>query len=304
MSKTKVKPEPRRIELNGIFASPLVSSTVSTKGYEEALERDAAQIHQLLRSALQRKAVLSLDVFDTILLRNNIPEAERYLALSQVIAADLPKAFPSLKHIDAHDLLLARNEGMSFTYRTRPRYMGCGEGDIREVLSYVARAINPRGADDAQVQEWLLNHEVEFEVGALRLNRILAEVAEEFAQHGKLILVSDMYLPAAVIRRIFERLAPDFLRSVSAIFSSADEIVSKRSGKIFGLIEDRMGLPADAFLHVGDSLHGDVQQALRSGWSALHHPVPQSCMQERSRRLADCISTLTAMGIPSDWAKI
>jgi hypothetical protein len=74
--------------------------------------------------------VLSLDVFDTLLLRDDISEARRFLEMSEEAAARLG---PGAAGMTGLDLLLRRVDGMRFSYWTRPTVDGSREGSIEEV---------------------------------------------------------------------------------------------------------------------------------------------------------------------------
>lgn len=87
-----------------------------------------------LRKELEREIeaasarVLSFDVFDTFLLRNNKPETARYLELSARVQHRLAERVA--KPPSDVDLLIARLHGMAFSYRTRKAVEGCREGHI------------------------------------------------------------------------------------------------------------------------------------------------------------------------------
>jgi FMN phosphatase YigB (HAD superfamily) len=57
------------------------------------------------------------------------------------------------------------------------------------------------------------------------------------------------------------------------LISSADVKVSKASGGIFALVEERMGAKPEDFVHVGDGFKGDFKKPKEHGWQALHLPL-------------------------------
>ena len=244
--------------------------------------------------------VLSFDVFDTFLLRNNKPETARYLELSTRLRDRL--AGTVLKPPSEVDLLLARLQGMAFSYRTRKAVDGCREGHIEQVARFARMALNlPRETEDA-----FLAVELDYETANLTVNPILAAVAAAFrARGGKVILVSDMYLGAKEIALILARLSNGVNTWYDKIYSSADHIVSKRSGKIFPLIEKDLGHPAKEFLHIGDAWEGDVVRAREAGWNALHFPISERETAERERALRAVIDDLKTRGHDlTQWARL
>lgn len=296
-------PDPVEVPLDRLIEADLPSADPIE--FETLVTQQKNDIVARLREALKGKKVLSLDVFDTILLRDNTPEAERYLELSQHLDRAIVKAFPDLSSPGVRALLEARIEGMQLTYRTGERKQDCNEGSIYDVVHSVALAITADPVRHKEVAKWLLDEEIAYETRVLSLNPAIAEIVAEFAKKGRVILISDMYLHADEIRRLFEAIEPKFLKHISALISSADEIVSKHRGPIFDLVSRRLKFKPDDVLHIGDSLSSDVHSARKAGWSAQHFPVPSSCMSEREARLVKCIADLRNMGMQStQWAKI
>jgi FMN phosphatase YigB (HAD superfamily) len=244
--------------------------------------------------------VLSLDVFDTFLLRNNKPETARYLELSARIASRLAEHMP--KAPGDVDLLIARLHGMAFSYRTRKALDGCREGHIDQVIRYALTALNvPRSHEQT-----FRDVELDYETANLTVNPVLAAVASAHrARGGKVILISDMYLGQKEIGTILSRLSNGVTNWYDKIYSSADHIVSKRAGKIFPLIEKDLDLPAEQFLHIGDAWEGDVVKPREAGWNALHFPISRNEITERERALKAFVDDLKSKGHDfTDWARL
>ncbi len=259
-----------------------------------------------IRKAIDREIetlnprVLSFDVFDTFLLRNNKPETARYLELSTCVRERLAGAVA--KPPSDVDLLLARLQGMAFSYRTRKAVDGCREGHIEQVARFQRLSLNL----PEETEEAFLAVELDYETANLTVNPVLAAVATAFrARGGKVILVSDMYLGAKEIGMILARLSNGVNNWYDRIFSSADHILSKRSGKIFPLIEKDLGLPGKEFLHIGDAWEGDVVRPREAGWNALHFPVSKREAAERERALSSFVDDLKARGHDlTQWARL
>lgn len=244
--------------------------------------------------------VLSLDVFDTFLLRNNKPETARYLELSARIKDRLTDR--ATKVPSDIDLFIARLHGMAFSYRTRKAVEGCREGHIDQVIRYALTALNlPRDHEQT-----FRDAELDYETANLTVNPVLAAVASAHrARGGKVILVSDMYLGKKEIGTILNRLSNGVSNWYDKIYSSADVIVSKRAGKIFGLIEKDLDIPAKQFLHIGDAWEGDVTKPRAAGWNALHFPIARAETVERERALKAAVDSLKSRGHDfSLWARL
>lgn len=248
--------------------------------------------------------VLSLDVFDTFLLRNDKSEARRFLEISQLarrrVAEELEVPAETLP--SDIDFLIARADAMSLSYRTRKPVDGCREGHIREVVGAARRALGlPREADAI-----FLKAEIACEVENLAINPVLLDIARGFrANGGKVVLVSDMYLGKEEIGAIVQGIDPHAASVADEIFSSADHVVSKRSGKVFPLIERELREPAAEFLHIGDALEGDVFEPRAAGWHAVHFPVSRAELARRSADLGRFVAEMSDLGHDvTRWAKV
>ena len=247
--------------------------------------------------------VLSYDVFDTYLLRNNKPEALRFFELSGNILDKLTSIYPNdtrISSLTVEDLCEGRVFGMKMSYRTRPLKDGCGEGHLSEVLSAQCAFLGL----NVECRQIMYKEEVLYESKNLFRNILLDRVAEKFREKGgRVVFISDMYLPADAISEIAYNVAGK--KMYDRLYSSADEVVSKRCGKIFKKIERDMGVEGKRFLHIGDSLRGDVVCPREAGWNSMLFPVSRLEMMERARRLKEFIEEMENRGMEArGWAKI
>ena len=88
--------------------------------------------------------------------------------------------------------------------------------------------------------------------------------------HGlgkKIFLISDIYLPAAHLRKLVE--FGGFAECVTDIVSSADSFLAKASGKGFSLVQKKYGLDVKTWLHIGDNPISDGYRPSQAGIKAL-----------------------------------
>lgn len=221
------------------------------------------------------RKILSFDVFDTLFLRDNSSEYERFHAIGAAIAEIASER--TGRKLTAEDGFVARHFGTKATYRAGPAVRGYREGSLTE-LHKVASCLLTGSPDLAEA---FVEAELAHEMKTLTLNPLLAGIARRHkAAGGRVLLLSDMYMHAEQIGRLGEGLGWT-AEDCDLILSSADEKLSKASGTIFPLAEERLDASADAFVHVGDSHTGDMMQPLRAGWSALHLPVSAAEIHER-----------------------
>lgn len=214
--------------------------------------------------------ILSLDIFDTFLLRDNSSEFRRFVEIGERMASLIAGIAP----IDA---FLARHFGTVASYRAGRLVDGCGEGSLTEIHRTAGRLL---GASDDFVNAFV-NAELDYESTRMWVNpALLGYVHRHRNRGGRVILVSDMYMHADQIRCLLEKLSVD-LRLFEFVFSSADSKVSKASGGIFSLIEAAVGASPPAFLHLGDSLKGDYVNPRVAGWRSLHLPISRAEVEVR-----------------------
>jgi FMN phosphatase YigB (HAD superfamily) len=224
--------------------------------------------------------LLSLDVFDTLLLRDGSSQVRRFGEIGARMAA---RAGPGTT---AEDALIARHLGTRASYRAGPRVDACGEGSLREIHETAARILGlPKSiADD------FIEIEIDCECGHVEPNPLLVSyIRKHQARGGKTVLISDMYMHADQIAELLARsgIRPDLY---DALYSSADTKVSKASGGIFRLVKEAEGAPH--VLHVGDSLRGDYLNPRAAGWRAMLWPIPDAMLAERQADHAACMDAL------------
>lgn len=238
-------------------------------------------------------SVLSLDVFDSLLLRNNKSEAQRYIEISERIAQQLDRP------VNWRDVLFARVSGMRFSYRTRPAVGGVREGQISDVFSYMLGMLElPITKDE------FLRIELQYEAENLKSNPAINQLLRKVKDAGHtVILVSDMYLGAQPIAELVENVAGDV--EIDHVFCSGDVGVSKRGGSFFPYLEQELSLPSDSFFHIGDSLRSDYLMPRKHGWHAMAFPVLRSEMVERHQSLCSAKKRLRDEGFTlTGWEQL
>lgn len=225
-------------------------------------------------------SLLALDVFDTLLWRDERSELTRFLEISERIAE-------ARGHPGADDVLIGRMLAQRIAYRSGPTVDGCREGTLDEIHALLADLT----FGDPAVAAPNIAVELDYETELLVPNPFLVEtMVRHRAAGGRVVLVSDMYLTGAHIATLVERLIPGV--AVDKIYSSADYKVSKRSGLIFDLIASEAE-GARRFLMVGDSVEADFRMASTAGWSTVLLPIPEPLRRavhsdhESTRRLLE-----------------
>jgi FMN phosphatase YigB (HAD superfamily) len=270
------------------------------------LTRDNAQdIADALLAEYDRRGAkcLSLDVFDTLLLRDGEPEALRFMRMAAQAAAELtptdeppPAGLEQVAGLSLDDatlsVFLARETATVMSYRTRPAVRGCREGHIQDIHLAQARAL---GLPDAAAAT-LRRIELEVEAASLAPNPAIALACAGVRERGgRVIAISDMYLDGAAIKHLIDHCFPVDC-PVDYIVSSADRVVSKRSGLLFADVADELRLQPHDFLHIGDSLLSDVIKPIDAGWRGLHFPISDTELHQREQLLAELVAAAARAG--------
>ncbi len=286
-------------------ATRIVKSAKDRQKLVAGRDRDylvAAIVDELEKSGA---TVLSLDVFDTLLLRNKKPEALRFEEISQSWARLLngDNRFGIANAPAAHDLLVARARAMQTSYTVKRPINAHVEGEILDIVRAVCRSL----ALPPSVTKYFVKAEIEYEAENLAENTVLTEVAGKFSRKKgrKVILVSDMYLRSGDILGLVRKVAPSMLDLIDFVHSSADVGVNKRSGSAFDFICRQMRRPPKSFFHVGDNFTSDYRNAKLHGWGAFHFPVSDEEIRIRKAGLERWIRAMEAIGLDvRSWAKI
>jgi FMN phosphatase YigB (HAD superfamily) len=234
----------------------------------------------LLGTADGDPGLLSLDVFDTLLLRDGSSELRRFGEIGAQMAA---RAGNETQAIDA---FIARHLATRASYRAGPRVDGCGEGSLREIHETAARLLGLPGS----IADEFIEAELTCETGHVQPNTLLVSyIRKHQARGGKTVLISDMYMHADQIGELLARsgIRPDLY---DALYSSADTKVSKASGGIFPRVKEAEH--ATHVAHVGDSLRGDYLNPRAAGWRAMLWPIPGALLAERHTDHTACIAEL------------
>lgn len=93
---------------------------------------------------------------------------------------------------------------------------------------------------------------------------------EAKSQKKRVIIISDMYFSKDFLVKL---LAKNGVDGFDEIFVSAEEGVTKRSGKLFDVVREKLKIePQCKWLHIGDNLHSDIAQAQNKGLDAWAYP--------------------------------
>jgi len=237
---------------------------------------------------------ISVDIFDTLLLRNGKCESRRFWEISELVREKI--SYSKLGNaFSTAELFVARCLAMRAGYACSDTLGGCREGHILQVLATQLEMLGLPA--DAQVL--LMDAELEFETVNLQCNDFLLAVLQEAFPSTPIVGLSDTYLGGAQIQILIDRLCAGRCR-MEAIYSSADIIFNKRTGRAFAHVAQDRRCTCSDILHIGDNVTSDLIQARLAGCRAQLFPVAHAELDARCRDLNAFLEERRSEGFPAE----
>lgn len=215
-------------------------------------------------------STVSLDVFDTLLIRNTKPEIQRFYEISDIVAKHLTRR--SGRRLSREAVFHARSEGHRSAYRLAPWRENQRDASIRLIFKLMLAHLEFKW--DEELFEDLCAIELEYEKRNLRLNRDLYQVVRDFADNGgRVFCLSDMYLLAHHLEELLGCFCP--VPFWQGIYVSSEYSLCKAGGGLLRLFLDSEGLKAADVLHIGDNRRADVEVPDSLGFKTLQLPAPE-----------------------------
>ena len=239
---------------------PRVAATPTTRRRAAAPRGGADELAALLtREDRDSCRVLSLDVFDTALLRLVRRPVDVFLFLEAPVRRQLGLATLPVAHMRTSAERIARGRQLALA--------GHEEVTLAEIYDVFCELA---GADPDLHRTALMQLELETEQRLLYGNPPVLAAARAAARSGiRVVYASDMYLPRAfILDRLRQHGYP--ADDAAALFLSADRGASKHVGDLYDQMLSELGCTPGEVVQVGDNLHSDVQQARSRGLRAVH----------------------------------
>ncbi len=226
--------------------------------------------------------IVSVDVFDTTLLRNNKGQRRRFAEVAVELAGRLRR--------DGHAF------DVGLLYRLRLAVQGLAyqavkierpEGDasltrIQQIQSVLL------GIDPSCVTH-MLEAELAVERRSLSANRALIDWLVALRAEGKsIIAISDIYLPTAAVNELLFRRGTGI--PIERTYVSCDFGLTKHSGRLFASVAANEGVPLARMLHCGDHPRSDLAMPRAAGMQAVLLPRPR--LQRAMRTLSSVAAAL------------
>lgn len=218
-----------------------------------------------MRHAEIEAGVITVDVFDTLVIRRPVAQRRRFFRYATALAR--------AQHWDgaAADALYATYDAAyRLAFRANRLEPGDAEVQLLDLIEKISRLAGlPAGPEalERQLALW-----VEEEVRGLVPNRALAgRLARARARGARTYALSDTALPARAVEAILGRVlgAPP----VERVHTSADAQATKRRGGLFGQVAEAEGHALAQTLHIGDDARADLERPASLGIAVERQPV-------------------------------
>jgi predicted HAD superfamily hydrolase len=222
--------------------------------------------HRIGQRADGQLRVLSVDLFDTLLLRTSAPECERFREVAERWAA-LPPCCD--RGLTTETIFEARWQCAKVAYRAIEPRSGVREARIEDILRLQLLTLRL----PVELVPQVLEVELAYEEAALRPNTAVAALCMEARAAGwRIIVASDMYLGEADLRRLLEYHGLGAL--VDKVYASASIGLTKRSGNLYRHMLREEAVEAGALTHFGD--HYDADHCVPRSLGIDAHWLPRA----------------------------
>lgn len=246
--------------------------------------------------------LVSFDVWDTLVRRRCHPDEVKLHTAATLLVREA-RVRPEFQNSWALLLLRQRVEA---AIGARRQVLGLDdEYRIEEVLTEwiaAARGIASPDAAARDLAEELVDREVAHEMRVTHVDPLGVQLVRDAAVRvgespaRQPIAVSDFYLGERLLRKIITNVCPDL--PLGAIVVSCDVGLNKRSGRLFHHVHQRFHASPAQHVHIGDSVHADVETSRRLGCRPVHFANPRLDAQRAAHQAR---FAHRAAGLGHDW---
>lgn len=217
------------------------------RALEGLLSKDPIVSYEELKRAVDSHDLISFDVFDTLIKRNVGDPHDVFDLVAKLYSSRGYGDFSSFHIARCCAEVSARGESK------------CEEVTLDEIYEQLDVEEDCRRVLKA------LEVEVELDVCVACLP-MKAVFEYAVAQGKRVVIVSDMYLSAAVIAKILDRAG---YSGYSNLYVSSEYNATKASGTLYALVKKEEGIDGDRCLHIGDSIRADYLKCKSAGFDSF-----------------------------------
>ena len=204
--------------------------------------------------------VISFDIFDTLILRPFWDPRD----LLYILDDYFHMIHPENKLVEFSDIRLqAEDRTRQLIKIQNPSWQDI---NLDEIYDFI---FEEYGLQKETVEK-LKAKEIELELKYTYKRESIHEIYKMAKMLGKrIIFVSDMYLPKAVIKQILLNAGYD---EFEQIYVSSETRLLKNTGDLFRYVQEDLGIDPSRIFHMGDNWQSDVIMARSCGWNSFFIP--------------------------------
>lgn len=210
---------------------------------------------------------ISFDVFDTLIQRPFRQPSDVFCMLEDRWQKENRRCLHSFAAARAEADASAR----AWTRDTR--------ADIPLTAIYDAMRLTAGASEDCTDAMCQAERDAEIDFSLPRRTGVqLYELAKALGK--RVILISDMYLDRETITAMLNKAG---VSDWDAFFLSSEENALKWNGELYRKALEKLRIPADDVLHIGDNWHNDCLKPRELGLHTMHHPRAMDVMTDPER---------------------
>ncbi|MDQ0138676.1 HAD-IA family hydrolase [Cupriavidus necator] len=241
--------------LASIDRNSRTSQLLSDVNYFSRYRTDDGEICKELSDQIDRREIISFDIFDTLLVRPFMRPSEMFDYMERQVHAILGRKNLSFAN--------ARRAAEQSAFKNA---VSQGRGEI--TLEEIYRQFGEDQCLPTDLVQRIMALEISVESQVLyRRKSGFKAYMQALSQKKRVILVSDMYLSSNVLAEI---LRANGYVGYEKLYVSSEVGVKKHSGRLFDFVLEDLGVSPDSILHVGDNVDADVKMAKSRGLKAFH----------------------------------
>lgn len=203
----------------------------------------------------------SFDVFDTLITRTAIEPAGIFMLMQHILITTYQK-YADIPEFVKNNFYTIRKETESFIKVNRFKLYGIEEITLEDIYSQIKLNMD---LTSEQTQR-LLDLELETELKNIVPIHENIDKLKEIAKNNRVVLISDMYLSAAQIRKLLVHADPIFENI--PIYVSSEHKVSKTKFDLYKTVKEKEGVSYQNWTHFGDNKINDFKRASQLGINA------------------------------------
>lgn len=195
----------------------------------------------------------SFDIFDTLITRTTATPRGIFALMQRELKSD-----NKYKGISAH----IRNNFYTLRFHAEElaRYHNARRGMEEVTLEEIYTALSMAGGLDTEERELLMQLECWVEIeNVLPLPHNISKVKDLLQKGEHVVLISDMYLPGAVIHRMLEK--TDSVLAELPCYVSSELGVRKTTGNLYRRVKEIEQVAFEDWIHYGDNAFQDIEMA-------------------------------------------